>query len=365
MEARMNEQLTRIFACIRKEYKDYLGHLLNQTSDNVPQYRTTLQNGMVDSTLTTTMEYCNHAISVTQTEITLTLCVRPDFWHNTSWAATASKLTDTSMQAMSAVYMSYNFAKNDLQTSYMNEFGCRLQRHLTLGKSHQLDFSRSSDAFVAVTAQAIAQLGQVLVLKAHMGGHELYSFVCKDIQMHSPNSFVEWANCNIMWCDTSNRRMCVLVLLSKPKDPTCNLEALRLILDGNDLSITTLDTIPLHSFIPTNESWIKFDPLSVHVAVAPSGERVLITTSAEDDDVSNKLNKANMTNMTNMADMSRMYGWMIDYGLERKRVKSFYPHSQNYHNLMWHTRGISMTLKGGSLLFDMPPTKACMDHCRM
>jgi hypothetical protein len=60
--------------------------------------------------------------------------------------------------------------------------------------------------------------------------------------------------------------------------------------------------------------------------------------------------------------MTRMYGWMLDYGRDRKVIKSFYPQCKNYHNLAWHQNGFSSTLQGGSLLFDMPPTKACYER---
>ena len=187
----------------------------------------------------------------------------------------------------------------------------------------------------------------------------MYSFLCKNIPVREPNltTRTELVIAKMMWVSRVRRELCAFVLVCKnAPNGAHELHTHRLLLNTAEMSITTLETYKLDPFVPHVADGIEIDVEGLQVSVAPSGERVLVTVTAEDSE-------ANVTNDTPSEDkMTRMYGWMLDYGRDRKVIKSFYPQCKNYHNLAWHQNGFSSTLQGGSLLFDMPPTKSCCER---
>lgn len=390
----LNQALQSTLAQIRTEYKCHLRSLLDDAGAG--NDTDLLQYALRDTLVNEAMQYCNASVFETSAPTTgafglsservleLVLCVRPDYWTQSC----KTQIVACNVYAYSTIHIRYGLTSKQVVVNHSNEFGCLLRGHLTFGKSHQVDFAQDGLCYVATTFQYAQNLspllvengivGEYLVLKVHLppptseGTSEwsdrmdplesprVYSFLCKEIPVRSadPSNCISLVMSKVLWACRRRGEMAVFVLVCKNANtPTECLQAIRLLLNTNEMSITTLDTYILKPFIPQRDKGLALDTEGLQVSVAPSGERVLVTAAAEDVD-DQKSGGGHGNEETEDEHMNRMYGWMLDYGVQNKVIKSFYPRCKNYHNLAWFHQGLSSTLQGGTLVFDMPATKA-------
>jgi len=386
----INNAFVEALQQVRANYKKFLRALYNLTEEGYAQQRSILERAMQDTAVNEAMQYCNASLSELpetahrEAQLQLTVCVRPDYW--TGIDQHAVYRAHPHVHGMNFIRIRYGLRSNTTTLSVSNEMGCDLCRSPTFAKSCQIDFDDVDGTCCLSTTFQQAQftsaagtdaawndslpMGEYLVLKVLLppldetdSSMEIYSFLCKNIPVRQPDraNSTELVIGKIMWVSRPRREMCVFVLVCKNTPSGSNeLCAYRLLLNTFDMSITTLDTYKLEPFVPHVADGIEIDAEGLQVSVAPSGERVLITVAAEETAEDGETHEANETGHDD--NMTRMYGWMLDYGRERKVIKSFYPQCKNYHNLAWHQNGLSSTLQGGSLLFDMPPTKTCCER---
>ena len=387
VEASINQAFAVALRQIRIDYKVHLQLLLDHTSERSTGQLFLLRRALRDSPFFEAMQYCNASLTQVGDDLKLVICLRPDFWSN---ACRNPRYLEgvlvnalPIMMGFSVLRISCNLTTKKTTVEHINEFGCDLCRDNTFGQSHQVRFSQDGHSFVA-TAQQDGRIvdsvnpacieevlhkspvGYFLILKVYMPqlngmSSAIHSFVCQDVPMleSDPILYTKSVTSRILWTDLRRREMGVFLLVCKTTlSKNFDLQAMRLVLNTYDHTITTLDTLQLQPFVPTHPEGIAINPDALQVSVSPSGERVLVTVAAHHGEEPDATQSHHALDHENDEDtLTRMYGWMIDYGRDRK-IKSFYPQCKSYHNLAWTERGIASTLLGGTLVMDMPGTHA-------
>jgi len=387
VETSINQAFATALRQIRIDYKVHLQLLLDHTSERNTAQMFLLRRALRDLPFYEAMQYCNASLAQVGDDLKLVICLRPDYWTN---ACRKPRYLDgvfvnalPIMMGFSVLRISCNLSTKKTTVEHINEFGGDVCTDNTFAQSHQVRFSQDGHSFVATAQQDgrvvdsvhpgcieevlhKSPVGYFLTLKVYMPqvngmSSAIHSFVCQDVPMleSDPILYTKSVTTRFLWTDLRRREMGVFLLVCKTTlSKNFNLQAMRLVLNTYDHTITTLDTLHLQSFVPTHPEGIAINPDVLQVSVSPSGERVLVTVAAHHGKESDPTPSPHALDHENDEDtLTRMYGWMIDYGRDRK-IKSFYPQCKSYHNLAWKERGIASTLLGGTLVMDMPGTHA-------